>query len=378
MKAFKFLHFSDLHLDMPFGSMGRRHEKKEQRKQDILDVFDKIISIAEEMKVDAILIGGDLYEHQYVRKSTIDYINLRFSKIPNIKVFIVPGNHDPYIQNSYYKNYIWSNNVIILSVDNPYAVLEDLMVCVHGIGFNSFYEEKAILTSLRQVDKEYINILLMHGTVDMNFTMNKYNPVSSDELAVLDMDYIAAGHFHSRIDDLGGKKVIYNPGSPEPLGFDEEGEHGVYLCKAEWNNEFDKSLEISFIRTGKRAYSTLEVGVDGLYDDRQTIEKIIDETSNMDRENLLLHVILRGYVEPGYSINKDRIEKEISNMFFMLKIDDETLSAYNYYEMAMQPGLKGLFTAKMLSKISNAQSEKEIYLLKKALQYGIEALEDRL
>lgn len=343
-----------------------------------MDVFDNIISMAQEMKVDAILIGGDFYEHQYVRRSTIDYVNHKFGKIPNIKVFIVPGNHDPYIPNSYYKNYKWSKNVVILSDDNPYAVLEDLKVCVHGMGFNSFYEEKALLKSLRQVDRKYINILLTHGTIDMKFTGSKYNPVSSEELSVLGMDYVAAGHFHKRADNIGGKKVIFNPGTPEPLGFDEEGEHGVYLGKVEWNNETDKFLDISFVKTGKREYRTLTVRVDGFYDDNQTIEEIISETAGMDRENLLLNVILRGYVEPGYKINKDRIEKEISDMFFLLKIEDETLVEYNYEEMAAQPGLKGLFAAKMLSRIRNAKSEKEIYLLKKALQYGIEALEDRL
>jgi len=37
------------------------------------------------------------------------------------------------------------------------------------------------------------------------------------------MDYIALGHFHNTLRGVGKSENIYNPGSPEPLGFDEEG-----------------------------------------------------------------------------------------------------------------------------------------------------------
>jgi len=40
-----------------------------------------------------------------------------------------------------------------------------------------------------------------------------------------------------------------------------------------------------------------------------------------------------------------------------------------------EPGLKGLFVRKMFSLIDKAENEKEKHLLMKAMQYGVEALE---
>ena len=59
-------------------------------------------------------MAGDLYENEQIRESTIEYINDLFKQIPNTKVFISPGNHDPYINNSYYKTFQWAekcNNI---------------------------------------------------------------------------------------------------------------------------------------------------------------------------------------------------------------------------------------------------------------------------
>ena len=78
MKSLKFLHFSDLHLDSPFTSLGNNPKVRGQRRQDLLDTFDRIINLAQREAVDVILISGDLYEHNHVRESTIHYINNRF------------------------------------------------------------------------------------------------------------------------------------------------------------------------------------------------------------------------------------------------------------------------------------------------------------
>ena len=92
---------------------------------DLKDTFQKIINMAHEEEVGLIFICGDLYEHDYIRRSTIDFINHAFKSIKDIKVFIVPGNHDPWVKGSYYMNYEWANNVNIISKDNPYVHLKE-------------------------------------------------------------------------------------------------------------------------------------------------------------------------------------------------------------------------------------------------------------
>jgi DNA repair exonuclease SbcCD nuclease subunit len=375
MKAVKFLHFSDLHLDMPFSSLKPGFEKQDLRRQDLLTVFDRIMTLADEEKTDIILIAGDLYEHHYVKKSTIDHINRKFRDMPQTKVFIIPGNHDPFIRNSIYNNYKWSNNVYILSEENPLVTVEDLKLRIYGVAFKSFYEEKASLENLGLVDESYINILLIHGTLDMNFRKSLYNPVKSTELAALGMDYVALGHFHRMFKKTAENLRIYNPGSPEPLGFDEEGEHGVFIGSIEmgWNSE--KKFDIGFYNVSTRDYRTLEVRVDSACSDSQVIDMITCETEGLDGENMLLNIVLKGYTEPGYMIDTAKIKNVFSDSFFHFNIENETLPSYNFDELSSQPGLKGTFTRKMMKRIEGAESEKERYLLRKSLNYGIEALD---
>lgn len=375
MNSLKFLHFSDLHLDLPFSSLGPGLEVPSERRQDLLYVFDRIIDLARKEAVDIILISGDLYEHNYVKKSTIHYINRRFSEIPQIKVFIVPGNHDPNVSSSYYKNFEWSKNVFILSEDRPKIVLDELNTCVYGVGFESFHEVKSLLKGIETADKKRINLLLVHGTVDMNFKKNIYNPVSSKELASLNMDYVALGHFHKRLEDIGQRGYIYNPGSPEALGFDEEGEHGVFVGRIDFVSDNEKNLHVNFIKTGKREYSFKEIKSDCFESDTQIIDMIGSEIEPDEAKESLIHITLKGYTAQGYSINTLNIGEALKDRFFYVVIKNETIPGYDIEELSNEPGLMGLFVRKMLSLINNACTEKEKYLLMKSMQYGIEALE---
>jgi DNA repair exonuclease SbcCD nuclease subunit len=98
----KFLHLADCHLDAPFVELGQLLNKSNARRYELKETFDKAIELAKQEKVDAIFIAGDFFEQKYVTKSTINFLNSKFMEIPNIQVFISPGNHDPFINNSYY------------------------------------------------------------------------------------------------------------------------------------------------------------------------------------------------------------------------------------------------------------------------------------
>lgn len=376
MRRIKFLHCADIHMDMPFTSLGTGNGKSSVRREDLKKTFDRIIDTAREECVDLLLIAGDLYEHEYVRKSTINFINDRFSRIPDIKVILVPGNHDPYVANSYYRNYRWSLNVHILTADVPYIIFDDIGVCVYGAGFSNFYGERPLVNcSKRAAETHLINILLAHGTLSLAFSGRQYNPLAVDDLDSLGMDYIALGHFHNRIEGLGKNRNIYNPGSPEPLGFDETGEHGVFAGSiVKWDNTAEIS-GLRFIKLNSRSYENLEVDVSGCNIDEQVIERIKDAICGSDMSNGLFSVKLKGYVESGFKVNTSLIQSCLKDSVFFLKITDETMAEYNFDEIVKEPGLRGLFVRKALALMDGTWDEREKSLLMKALYYGLEALE---
>ena len=98
---------ADMHFDTPFTFINNKNNLGTLRRLNQREVFKNIINYIKENNIPFLFICGDLYEHQYVKEETIEFINNLFKSIPNTKIFITPGNHDPLLKNSYYNNYIW-------------------------------------------------------------------------------------------------------------------------------------------------------------------------------------------------------------------------------------------------------------------------------
>lgn len=379
----KFLHCADVHLDASFSSLGLDFNKAFVRRQDLKDVFGKIIAIAKEENVDFIIISGDLYEHDYVRASTIAFMNESFKEISDIKVFIVPGNHDPYVVNSYYKNFSWNDNVHIL-LDSFFSLLipgteaegERTSVRIYGIGFKSFSQHENILSRLDTMDERHINILALHGTVDINI-QDKYNPVTSAELASINADYVALGHFHKRQDNIGGIDYINNPGSPEPLGFDEPGDHGVYIVEVKKESHGVSEVSKKFISTNNKAYHNFEINIGNCCSNQEIIEKVLGKFTHTDNGNLLISVVLNGVNYNNFNLDPEFIYQCLKNEFFFVKIQNNTKPGYDIEEIAREMGLRGLFVKKMLERLEKCRDDIEKDIVEKAMYYGLEALESK-
>jgi DNA repair exonuclease SbcCD nuclease subunit len=135
---------------------------------------------------------------------------------------MIAGNHDPYVADSWYRLWPWPSNVVVLSEDRPGIFLEAQKTFIYGLGFSARKQGKPDLNKVPKPKEGCFNILMLHGTVDMDVGDQDYSPVSSEELADLGYDYYALGHFHTR-KSYPTLKNAFNPGSPEPLGFDEPG-----------------------------------------------------------------------------------------------------------------------------------------------------------
>ena len=87
----KFVHVADMHFDAPFTSLNTRENLGEKRRLEQRNAFKKMIDYIKENSVDYLFISGDLYEHEYVKRSTIEFISKCFSEIKDTKIFISPG-----------------------------------------------------------------------------------------------------------------------------------------------------------------------------------------------------------------------------------------------------------------------------------------------
>ena len=114
----KFVHIADMHFDSSLSSLSEIEGLTEKIRLEQREIFRKIINYIKENKIELLFIAGDLYEQKYIRETTIEYINNLFKEIENTKIFITPGNHDPFLKNSYYNNFNWNNNVYIFNNEN--------------------------------------------------------------------------------------------------------------------------------------------------------------------------------------------------------------------------------------------------------------------
>ncbi len=380
MKTLKFVHCADIHLDAPFREYGSG-AYGDTRRRDVRAAFLNILKRVKTENADFLLISGDLYEHGSVVKSTMEWLYMVLSEA-GVPIVIIPGNHDPYLLNSWYKNWEWPSNVSILSPDSPNLILNDLNVNIYGIGFSSFKEGKPDLSAVLAPKESFLNILMLHGTLDMDFAGNDYKPVTSNELESLGYDYYALGHFHNIRDDYPLKNA-YNPGSPEPLGFDETGEHGAFLVTVEIF-QGETSLKAERFDTAIRAYHDEDLNITGLKTLEEVKMRVLRHLERFNPERDIVRIYLRGRTE--LSLEEDILTSLFAENWLYLRIWNDTRKAYDIESLEKDISLKGAFVREMKSRIQkltyalkdnpeDPELKREEEILTLALSYGLEALQ---
>ena len=358
----KFVHIADLHIDSPFINLADKEGFGDLKRLEQRKVLRKIVDYIKENNVDYFFIAGDLYEHQYIRKSTIEYINNLFKEIPETKIFISPGNHDPYLKNSYYNKFQWNENVYIFN--SQFKKIELPEIDIYGYGFNDFYCTDCKIEELKVDNKEKLNILVIHSTIDgANIEEKQYNSISRKTLAEKGFDYVATGHIHKR--QIWENPYIVYPGSTVSLGFDELGEHGMIVGNIE-----GKDIQISFVPLAETEFVEKNIDVTYILSKEELIEKInLIEI----QENQLVKIILTG--KRNFEINTYDLYKLI-NQDRIIKIKNKTKMKYDLNSMQNDITLKGLFAKEFLKKLNNENiSEEEKEIIEKAVEIGLEALE---
>ncbi|MCX7714465.1 MAG: DNA repair exonuclease [Clostridia bacterium] len=353
MQKIKILHTADLHLGSAFSSFPA--EMAKERQKELLACFDTIVELVKSEKAELFLIAGDLFDHPDCICAA-EYVNAKFAEIPDTKVFIAAGNHDP--KRLIYDSVRWNRNVHIFG--SRLEKVEYEHYNVYGASFSQSCQSESLLERVDTDEK--INILVMHG----DLSKTEYNPIDAKLLS--QFDYSALGHIHkfSGIGREGGGFFAYS-GSPEGRGFDELGEMGVII--GEVGKRFS---DLSFRPTMKRIYERLTVDVGNFENNAQLAQEIMKKILS---ENLY-DISLTGE-NGGFAISTEYIKACIEPLCFFVKVSDNTKMNEDYTSMANDCSLKGLFIKNMLSKINAAESEDLRRRYHKALEYGVMALDGR-
>ena len=355
-----FVHIADMHFDKPFTNLSLKNNFGKKRRLDQREILKKIIKYIQENKIEYLFISGDLYENEYIQKTTIEYINELFKKIPETKIFITPGNHDPYLKNSMYYNFEWNKNVKIFT--SKIEKVETPEADIYGVGFDDFYSSGLNVENIQIENKNKINILITHGSLNASDKLQlQYNPMNKNKLKQLGFDYIALGHIHKLDYNSELNQRIVYPGSTISMGFDELGEHGFVV-----GNLTKEKIELSFIPADNKEFKEIEFDVTNIND----FEKLIEEINNLKLdENKFYKIILVG--KRNFEIDILELNKFIL-IENIIKIKDKTILNYNLEELANNTTLKGIFVQELLDEMKKQNySQEEI---DKIIEIGLSVL----
>ena len=365
MRKIKILQTGDLHFDTPFKDLNKNISMIS--KEELLEVFSRIVDMSMENSVDILLLTGDIFDNLTVNKKTLIFIKNQIERVSNIKVFISPGNHDPYNEKSFYKMIEWPDNVHIFKGSIENVILEDLNTVVWGAAFNEHYVRKSMLKDIN-VKENYINIMTIHGDISNTDDGNEYNPMTLKDIENSKLDYIAIGHRHNFSGILRESNTYYAyAGCPQGRGFDEVGDKGIIL------GEITKgAVNLSFLRTSKRNYYVEEIDISNSvsYDEVRT--KILSSINEEERKNNLYKIILKGEIESYINLKEDLILEKIKNDFYFVKVIDKTEVRLDFDKISEDYSIKGVYAKKLLEKMKDEDCNKEI--LQMALKLGIQSL----
>lgn len=353
----KILHAADFHLDSPFKSLPadaailRRGEQRA--------IIERVADIAEENNVDLILLAGDLFDSGRAYYETSEFLWRVFSRM-KARIFIAPGNHDPYNGCSPYAVIKLPDNVHVFKALFPEKVeIPELGVNVWGAAFID--NEAPPLMRGFVCPEDGINIGVFHG--DVTNAESRYSAIGEQDIANSKLDYLALGHVHtySGIKYAGTTCYAYS-GTPEGRGFDETGEKGIIIGSID-----KKNCKLEFMPLGGRKYEIRHVKVDNIDD----FEAELSEDTRRD----IYRIIIEGETDTPPDIK--RVKERLEPKFYHVEVRDATNLKRDIWSDSGGNSLRGIFLQRMRKRYEQADTDEKRERIVLAVRYALAAMENR-
>lgn len=372
MKPVRFIHTADIHLDTSFSGSGFPSRLGDRKREAIRSTFRRIVDTVCVEEIDLFLIAGDLFELDRITSDTFEFLKQQLARL-RARVFIAPGNHDPYAAGSPYREEAWPENVHIFSAEEFQQVdLPDIGVRVTGFGFGGTHLEERHFRRLPALPQDRCNIVLSHGS-DVSFVpagKAEYGPFSVDEIAGKGVQYCALGHYHQQHqarNPIDATQLWYS-GIPEGRGWDEQGACGYLLGEI-----VDGVVRVEPRICNQYALNTLIVDCDSFSTREQILDAILDRRGVAFDSSTILRIQLAGALDPRLDLSLPEMEERLSGEALYVQWDDQTRPALDFDAIAEEKTMRGRFVRILNERIAAAPGN-ERPVLERARLYGVQAL----
>lgn len=360
----RIIHCADLHLDSRL-SANLSVDKRRERKTEILHTFERMIGYAEDNRVRAILIAGDLFDTKNVTVTTRNMICEEILGHPEIDFYYLKGNHDAdtFIDSLE----IMPENLKLFEKSwTSYAVDTDGKVVITGTELcpensNTIYEQLVL-------EQDKINIVMLHGQESVYHAKDKAEIINLTALKNKGIDYLALGHVHSyKNGQLDFRGEYCYSGCLEGRGFDECGEHGFVLLDIDVEAG---TVNSQFVPFAYRQLHTIDVDITGCMTTSQIKEKV---RAVLTEQNIpstsLVKVVLTGNVDVECEKNMGFLLRSFEFDYYYMKIYDESKLAVDYKAFQLDESLKGEFVRMVM-----AADDMDEEMKAEVIRCGIQAL----
>ena len=232
----RFIHTADLHLDSPF--LGLTSMPKllwERVHSSTFTAFRKVVDEAINLKVDFVLISGDIYDRDQQSIAAIEFFIKQCERLnqAHIPVYLLYGNHDYQIVQDTGRLpmnvHVFGNRVMTTTL----TLSNHDTVAISGFSYDQRWIKEDQVKKYPLKRNETWHIGMLHGATRQS-QGNRYAPFAIDELIAKNYDYWALGHIHKH-QILNEKPPIIYSGNPQGRHKNEAGQHGYYLVESQDN-----------------------------------------------------------------------------------------------------------------------------------------------
>jgi DNA repair exonuclease SbcCD nuclease subunit len=316
---FRFVHTSDWQLGMMATGLGAAAEKVRAAR---LDAVKNVLCLANDRRVDAILLAGDLFEHNQVSTRLIEQVAGVLNDHTRIPTYIIPGNHDAYSRDSLYRRPIWGQlreHVHVLTKPEPVALTAEVTLFPCPLLRRHGMDDPTAWIPQRGNDGGGLRVGIAHGTLRIREDVGDDDfPIALDSAAYHGLDYLALGHWHSTLSDTGGRCWYSGTHETTSFGERESGNALVVTCTGPGT-----APHVETARTGTLSWSDCQIDVD-----RQDLNDEIRkyrEWPHADR--CLLRLALAGQTSPQLSSRLGDLAAVLQTRFLYHVCDESRLRA---------------------------------------------------
>lgn len=350
----KFIHCADLHLDSKLESnIGK--EKAKERRNEILLTFERIVRLAKEEGVTAILIAGDLFDTRNIAAKARNLVWDLIASHPNIDFLYLRGNHD--WKTNFTEGKEFPANFKTFGTD--WVEYQYGEVSIFG---KETMEDDTNYASLI-TEPGRVNIVMLHGQEVRSNVKDDAGLIALPALRNRNIDYLALGHIHAyKKEVLDSRGVYCYSGCPEGRGFDECGDKGVVVLEIE-----DGKVDSRFVPMASRTLHEVKVDITGQESATDILRVIYDAVERIPSKDMV-KVVLTGY----YTIDTEKdityFEQAMEGRFYFLKWKDMSRLSIDYKEYENMVSLKGEFVRTVMNGKETEEEKERMILL------GIRAL----